>query len=79
MVMTLPKQEGKKIVTIGLWQCHCQNKGGKFCGSGGNAVAENGRKKEKQWLSKSGEELKKRSATSTIFLQQITCDQLLLV
>ena len=58
MVMTLPKQE--KIVTIGSWQCHCQNRGEKFCGNGGNVIAENGRKKEKQWLSKSGEELKKK-------------------
>ena len=21
---------GKKIVAIGLWQCHCRNRGGKF-------------------------------------------------
>ena len=60
MAMTLPKQEGKKIVTIGSWQCHCRNRGKKFCGNGGNVIAENGRKKEKQWLSKSGEELKKK-------------------
>ena len=30
MAMTLPKQEGKKIVTIGSWQCHCRNRGEKF-------------------------------------------------
>ena len=45
MVMTLPKQEGKKIVTIGLWQCHCRNRGENFCGNGGNVIAENRRKK----------------------------------
>ena len=33
--------------------------GGKFCGNCGNAIAENGRKK-KQWLPKSGKELKKK-------------------
>ena len=33
---------GKKIVTIGLWQCHCQNRREKICGNCGNA--ENGRK-----------------------------------
>ena len=60
MAMTLPKQEGKKIVTTGSWQCHCRNRGEKFCGNGGNVITENGRKKEKQWLSKSGEELKKK-------------------
>ena len=36
----------------------------------GNQVAENGTNKKKElWLSKSGEELKKKCATSTIFLQ----------
>ena len=34
----------------------------------GNVIAENGRKKKK-WLSKSEEELKKKNATSIIFLQ----------
>ena len=46
MAMTLPKQEGKKIVTIGSWQCHCRNRGKKFCGNGGNVIAENGREKK---------------------------------
>ena len=35
---------GKKIVAIGLWQCHYQNRGKKFCG---NDIVENGRKKKK--------------------------------
>ena len=39
----------------------------KICGNCGNVIIENGRKKK--WLLKSGEELKKKSATSTIFLQ----------
>ena len=48
---------GKKIVTIGLWQCHCQKwEEKKIVGA-------------EIW-----EVIKKKSATSTIFLQQITCD-----
>ena len=29
VAMALPKQEGKKIVPIGLWQRHCRNRGEK--------------------------------------------------
>ena len=47
-----------------IWQCHCRNRGKKICG---NVIAKNGRKKN--WLPKSEEELKKKSATSIIFLQ----------
>ena len=36
----------KKFVAIGLWQCHCRNRGKKFCGNCGNVIAENGRKKK---------------------------------
>ena len=43
---------------------------GKFCG---NAIAENGRKKKIVIVEIWGG-IKKKSATSTIFLQQITCD-----
>ena len=35
----------------------------------GNQVDENGKEKKKLWLPKFGEELKKKSATFTIFLQ----------
>ena len=27
VAMALLKQEEKKIVAVGLWQCHCQNRG----------------------------------------------------
>ena len=53
-----------------------------FFGNCGNVIAENGRKK-KLWLPKSGEEFKKNWCyihnIFTIFSQQITGDQLLLV
>ena len=58
----------KKKIAIGLWQCHCRNRGvKKKIGNCGNPIAENGKEKKK-WFPKSGEELKK-SAMSTIFLQ----------
>ena len=63
VAMALPKQEGKFF----LLQLVC-----------GNAIAENGRKK-KIVVAEIWEVIKKKSATSTIFLQQITCDQLLII
>ena len=75
--MALPKQEGKKT------DLFCDNaiaeigEEKKICGNCGNAIGANGRG-EKQQLPKFGEELKK-NVTSTIFSQQITGDQLLLV
>ena len=45
--MTLTKEEGNFFFTIGSWQCHYRNRGGKLCANGGNVIAENGRKKEK--------------------------------
>ena len=51
---------------------------GKFCGNCGNVIAENVRKK-KLVVAEIWGGIKKKSATPTIFLQQITCDQLLLV
>ena len=63
---------GKKNFAIGLWQCHCRNRGENLwqlwqfhcrkCEEKKIVVAE-------IW-----EGIKKKSATSTIFLQQITCD-----
>ena len=44
-----------------------------FFGNCGNVIVENGRKKI-VIAEITCEELKKKSATSTIFLQQITCD-----
>ena len=41
----------------------------KFCGNCGNAIAENGKKKKIVVAKITYEELKKKSATSTIFLQ----------
>ena len=64
----------KKIVTIGLWQCHCQNRREKICGNCGNVIAENVRKKKLVVAEIWGGIKKKKSATFTIFLQQITCD-----
>ena len=63
-----------KIVTIGLWQCHCQNRREKICGNCGNVIAENVRKKKLVIAEIWGGIKKKKSATFTIFLQQITCD-----
>ena len=44
----------------------------KFCGNCGNAIAENGRKKKIVVAEITCEEFKKKSATFTIFSQQIT-------
>ena len=44
----------------------------KICGNCGNAIAENGRKKKIVVAEITCEELKKKSATFTIFSQQIT-------
>ena len=60
-----------------LWQWHCQNRRKKnlFMLVCGNAIAENGRKKKIVVAEIICEELKKKkSATSIIFLQQITGD-----
>ena len=40
----------KKNLPIGLWQCHCQNKGvkKKILGNCGNPIAENGKGKKKK-------------------------------
>ena len=58
----------KKKIAIGLWQCHCRNRGEFFFfGNCGNPIVKNGKEKKKLFP-KPGKELKK-SATSTIFLQ----------
>ena len=66
VVMALPKQEGKKIVAIGLWQCHCRNRGGKFVAIVAMSLPKMGGKK-KQWLPKSEKELKKKYYIHNIF------------
>ena len=59
----------KKNFAIGLWQCHCRNRGVKFFFW--QLWQSHCRKWEgkKKWFPKSWEEFKKKSATSTIFLQ----------
>ena len=63
----------KNFVTVGLWQSHCRNRGIKFVAIVAMPLPKMGEKKNSGcrnlWRN-----LKKKSATSIIFLQQITGD-----
>ena len=65
--MALSKQEKKKIVAIGLWQCHCRNREKKIVAIVAMPLPKMEGKKivvAKIWGG-----IKKKSATFTIFLQ----------